>query len=104
MKLKAVGKNLIVEYKEPETILERESGIVVLSEQFKHYRKKGRDKIIRVNNPEDVIRIGKVISSGVIYIGEGREIFFNRHDADFFQYDGKDYYKVKTDLALGYAE
>ncbi len=103
--LKALKDNVILLYTSPPATIKRESGLIVLSEEFRRGMTRGKDKVISADNPPpDIFRVGKVISSGAIWIGENRMVWFNRHDAFPFEYDDKQYYKISAELILGYAD
>lgn len=102
---KALKDNVILLYTSPPATIKRKDGLIVLSEEFRRDMIRGKSKMISADNPPpDIIRKGKVVSSGAIYIGENRLVFFNRHDGDLFKYGDKIYYRLPVDKILGYAD
>jgi len=95
--LQALDGFAIVEYQEPDTYVNI-GGLFHPSEATRRRLLKQKDqKEFRADAPPpDIIRCGTLVSGFILGLEQGARIFFNKHDADQFEYDGKTYYRLKT--------
>ena len=96
----ALKGNVIVRYETPAEV-EEHRGILRLSEKARRDLERGKNRILRVNEPPpDIVRAGVVVSTGTERCREGQRIYFNKHDADEFDHGNKIFYRVKEDFIL----
>ena len=92
--LKALKGYTLIEYVAPPAYQEIAGGFFVPSEIVtrEFIRQKGK-KTFDVNDKlPDIYRKGTVVSSKAVQ--EGCVVYFNKHDADFFEFEGKSYYRI----------
>lgn len=102
--IKPTKGNIVVEYLEEEWAA-NQFGIVLPSQKVMRdmLRKQERHRIDIDNKPPDVYRWGRYVA------GESREripdnafVYYNRHDAHEFTYEGIQYLALPENLALAY--
>lgn len=96
--------NILVEYSEEEWS-DNGLGIILPSqhEMRKMMKKNNRYRISSDNKPPDLYRWGKYISGeSREKIPEGSFVYYNRHDGEQFNHEGKTYLVLPENLALAY--
>lgn len=103
--IKALRGQSIIEYKDPGSYGITNEGLLVPSEALQRQMLRNQEKkMISIDAPPpDIIRWG-VLVAGDPGVPIGTVVYFNRHDADYFKLDDKQYYRIRNDMALAYFE
>lgn len=101
--MRTIKGHSLLEYQAPEE-WQSKDGIVLPSAATMRDYLRGKDPTFSVDDPvPDIYRYGKLVS-GALNVPDGYLVYFNRHDAEHFEYEGKEYYRINDNNALAYVD
>jgi len=98
--IQALKNQVIIEYTPPADFTDG-GGVIVPSEVKKREILKQNTRRTLDGSQPDIYRSGKLIS-GECEAPIGSTVHFNRHDADLFEYEERQYYRLPSSLVFAF--